>query len=90
VSRRQSVGNLALAGYDDIFSVRQTNNGECVEDIPLAELHPPEFHPFQVNDDDAMYRLAESVKQYGVGEPGLAWIRADGGYSYYAVTAYSS
>jgi ParB family chromosome partitioning protein len=33
-----------------------------------------------VNDDDAMFRLAESVKEYGVREPGIARPRTDGGY----------
>jgi len=49
-------------------------------EIPLTELHPPEFHPFQVNDDEDMYRLAMSVKQYGVREPGLARPCSKGGY----------
>jgi len=76
-----TVGSLALAGYDDIFNAGRVNNGsETVEEIPLAELFPPEFHPFQVNDDEAMTRLTDSVKQYGVREPGLVRPRAEGGY----------
>ena len=47
-------------------------------EIPLAELYPPDFHPFNVNDDDSMKALVESVKQYGVREPGLARKREDG------------
>jgi len=79
--RNKTIGNLALVGYDDIFNVESGNaDGERIVQIPLAELHPPDFHPFQVNDDDAMYRLAESVKEYGVREPGLVRPRADGGY----------
>ena len=54
--------------------------GERVAELPLAELFPPEFHPFHVNDDEAMSRLVASVKQYGVREPGLARPRTDGGY----------
>ena len=79
--RNKTVGNLALVGYDDIFNIENGNvDGELVAQIPLAELHAPEFHPFQVNDDEAMNRLAESVKENGVREPGLARPRADGGY----------
>ena len=52
----------------------------CVIEIPLTDLHPPGFHPFQVNDDAAMQRLAKSVKRYGVREPGIARPRAEGGY----------
>jgi ParB family chromosome partitioning protein len=79
--RDKTMGNLALASYDDIFDVGLANtDGERIIQIPLSELFPPEFHPFQVNDDDAMYRLAVSVKNEGVREPGIARPRAEGGY----------
>ena len=80
--RNQTAGNLALASFDDIFNTAGIINAdeERIIEIALAELHPPEFHPFQVNDDDAMYRLAESVRQDGVREPGLVRPRASGGY----------
>ena len=79
--KQRTSGNLALAGYDDIFNAGKSNGeGESIVEIPLAELHPPEFHPFQVNDDTAMYRLAMSVKQNGVREPGIVRPRAEGGY----------
>jgi ParB family chromosome partitioning protein len=51
-----------------------------ITEIRLEELHPPDFHLFQVSDDDSMKMLVESVRQYGVREPGLARIRDDGGY----------
>ena len=64
----KTVGNLALAGYEDIFKASTRNiSSECIVMIPLTELHPPEYHPFQVNDDEFMNRLAEGVKEYGVG-----------------------
>ena len=60
--------NLALEGFGDIFQstidtavdadeskMGESNaSGENIVQIPLGELHPPEFHPFHVNDDDAM------------------------------------
>jgi ParB family chromosome partitioning protein len=61
---------LAFASYNDIFNLDA--DGVRIEEIPLAELHAPENHPFQVNDDAAMERLVESVREYGVREPGLA------------------
>jgi ParB family chromosome partitioning protein len=79
--RNKTAGNLALAGYDDIFQSSVIPiKGECIVEMPLEELHPPEFHPFQVNDDMSMYRLAGKIKRYGVLAPGLARPRADGGY----------
>jgi ParB family chromosome partitioning protein len=64
-------GQLTLADF-------YAQLGECVRELPLAELFPPDPHPFLVQDDDAMTRLAESVKQFGVREPGLARPRTDG------------
>ena len=85
--------NLSLSGYTDIFASTvetattepTTPNatgtiGECIVEIPLSELHPPEFHPFHVNDDEAMERLTANINHYGVREPGLARPRAGGGY----------
>ena len=52
-------------------------SGERVLDLPITQLHPPEFHPFQVNDDAEMDRLVKNIKKYGVREPGLARARCD-------------
>jgi len=52
-------------------------NSERIVQLPLEELHPPEFHPFQVNDDEEMDRLAENIKTFGVREPGLVRPRRD-------------
>jgi ParB family chromosome partitioning protein len=74
----KTTSGLSLAGFDDIFNLGA--DGVQVTEIPLAELFPLEFHPFNVVNDDAMQNLAESIRQYGVREPGLARERADGGY----------
>ena len=76
--RNQTTGNLALAGYNDIFNIG--SGGDTITEIALDELHEPECHPFQVNNDDAMMALVESIRQSGVREPGLARPRAEGGY----------
>jgi ParB family chromosome partitioning protein len=75
------MGNLALAKASEIFkSTAARQDGERVVEIPLAELYPPEFHPFHVLDDESMARLAKNIKRYGVREPGLARPREGGGY----------
>jgi ParB family chromosome partitioning protein len=72
-------GNLALTGFDDIFSASGLlKEGEVIVEILLTELFPPEFHPFQVNDDPAMQRLARNIKNRGVRRPGVARVRAEG------------
>jgi len=81
MSRNKTYGNLALVGYDDIFRSSSTPiSGESIVEVPLTELHPPEFHPFHVLDDANMTRLSLNIKKYGVREPGLARPRIDGGY----------
>ena len=81
MSRNKTNGNLALVSFDDIFkSSAAPISGEVVVEIPLSELHPPEFHPFHVLDDQNMKRLSDNIKRYGVREPGLARTRVDGGY----------
>jgi ParB family chromosome partitioning protein len=74
----KSIGNLALTGFGDIFNVDTPNNG--VTEIALNELHAPDCHPFRVNNDEQMKQLVESVREYGVREPGLARPHPDGGY----------
>jgi ParB family chromosome partitioning protein len=79
--KTKTTGNLALANFGDIFNVNTAQaDGERVVEIPLVDLYPPEFHPFLVLDNDAMTRLAVSVKENGVREPGLARLRVGGGY----------
>jgi ParB family chromosome partitioning protein len=75
------IGTSALESYNDIFQSTVTPaDGERIAHIHLSELYPPDYHPFQVNDDDAMTRLSESIREYGVQEPGVARLRAEGGY----------
>jgi len=79
--KQKTNGNLALVGFDDIFKSSVTLlKGETIVDMPIAQLHPPEFHPFHVFDDPSMTRLMKSIVQHGVREPGLARPRVAGDY----------
>ena len=74
-------GNLALKGLDDLFSteeIRQEEQREQVQQIPIDALHPFTNHPFKVLDDEAMTRTVESIAQYGVLAPLIARPRPDG------------
>ena len=76
-------GNLALKGLDDLFSteeIRQEEQREQVQQIPIDALHPFTNHPFKVLDDEAMTRTVESIAQYGVLSPLIARPRPEGGY----------
>ncbi len=79
--KKQVAGTSALKDNGDTFrSSVSSVDGERILHIPLSDLYPPDYHPFQVNDDLAMTRLAESVRHYGVREPGIARPRPEGGY----------
>jgi ParB family chromosome partitioning protein len=72
-----------LASYEAIFEssdMRVSDGKEKVIEIPLADLHPFEKHPFKVLDDGSMNDTAESVKQFGVLIPGVVRPREAGGY----------
>ncbi len=75
--------NVSLSSYDEIFSTEETrsqDNLEKIQNLPLAELHPFQNHPFKVVDDEAMQRTVESVARYGVLAPAIARPRPAGGY----------
>ena len=53
---------------------------EQVVQIPLAELHSFEGHPFKVLDDESMEQTVESIKQIGIAVPLIVRPDPDGGY----------
>ena len=80
---KSSAKKVKLASVDDLFSTEESRadvGREKVMEIPLAELHAFEGHPFKVKDDESMLETAESVRQYGVLVPAIARPRAEGGY----------
>jgi len=54
-----------------------TFNETQIIEILLTDLHPPEFNPFLVLENDGLTRLTDSIREYGVREPGLARPRKD-------------
>lgn len=80
---KSSAKKVKLASVDDLFSTEESRadvGREKVMEIPLAELHAFEGHPFKVKDDESMLETVESVRQYGVLVPAIARPRAEGGY----------
>ena len=45
---------------------------EQVRSIPISQLYPFQYHPFQVRDDEAMAALCGSIQEYGILSPLLA------------------
>ena len=54
--------------------------GEQIQQVPVAELHPFKDHPFKVLDDEAMMKTVESMARFGVLNPLIVRPRAEGGY----------
>ena len=46
-------------------------NGEKVVEIPISQIHDFPDHPYQVNDDESMMELVESIKTRGLIQPVL-------------------
>ena len=53
---------------------------ECIQLIPLTELHPFQNHPFKVKQDAELENLTGSIRAVGTITPALARPRTDGGY----------
>ena len=54
--------------------------GEQIQQVPVAELHPFKDHPFKVMDDEAMLKIVESVARFGLLTPLVVRPRQEGGY----------
>lgn len=75
--------NIKLTSLDDLFSTEESRTEaekERVQDIPIAEIDDFPDHPFQVNMDDAMSEMVESIKRFGVLSPAVARQKEDGRY----------
>ena len=74
---------FGLPTLDELFST-QENRDERLTDkvvnLPIAEISGFPNHPFQVNVDEEMLELAESIRQYGVLSPAIVRPKSDGGY----------
>ena len=80
---REYGSNINLPSLDNLFSSEQERQDaklEKIQILPLTKLHPFRNHPFQVRDDDEMYKMVDSIKEYGVMTPAIVRPRKDGGY----------
>ena len=77
-----STSKIKMESFDDLFggSSAQEIGAEQIINAPLADLHEFKDHPFKVLDDEKMEETTESIRLYGVLVPGIARLRAGGGY----------
>lgn len=79
---RKGQKDIQLPSYNELLGIDDfVNHGaDQIVEVPLSELHPFKDHPFQVRDDEKMEETVESIRNYGVLNPGLVRPRAEGGY----------
>lgn len=80
---------ITLPGVDELFTSQSERNEASlagVTEIPLSLIDAFPGHPFQVNDDEEMARLAESITESGVLVP--LTVRASGTERYELVSGH--
>lgn len=79
---RKPKKEIQLTSYDELLGIDETVDPRMdkVIEVPLTDLYAFQNHPFKVLDDEKMEETAESIRNYGVLNPGLVRPRAEGGY----------
>lgn len=79
---RKPKKEIQLTSYEDLLGIdeRVDSPMDQVMEVPLTDLYPFRNHPFKVLDDEKMEETVESIRNYGVLNPGLVRPRAEGGY----------
>lgn len=80
---RKSDFTLPTNTLDDLFSSQEERDEakkQRITEIPLELIDPFPNHPFKVIDDEEMFNLAESIKEYGVMTPAIVRRKEDGRY----------
>lgn len=79
---RRPTKEIKLTSYDDLLGINESENtfSDKVVEVPLCELFSFKKHPFKVRDDEKMQETVESIRNYGILNPGLVRPRAEGGY----------
>lgn len=75
--------NFHLPSADDLFSTeaeREDAKLKRIYDIPLDQIDDFPKHPFQVNEDDDMRALVDSIKENGILTPATVRLKEDGRY----------
>lgn len=78
----RSVNGL-LTSVDSLFTTQQERDEVSLKkiyDIPISEIDDFPEHPYQVNDDEDMDRLVESIKERGIITPATVRKKDDGRY----------
>ena len=76
--KSRSASKIKLTSYDDLIGGAVSKDD--IQEIPIGQLRDFVNHPFNVNDDDEMNELVESIKTQGVLTALLVRPSKKGGY----------
>ncbi len=71
---------IKISGLEYLYDNGKLSKSDTLRNIPLKELFTFRDHPFLVVDDEKMEETVESIRKYGVINPGIARPRKGGGY----------
>ncbi|MBP3233038.1 MAG: ParB/RepB/Spo0J family partition protein [Eubacterium sp.] len=71
---------IKISDLEYLYDNGNLSNSDTLRNIPLKELFTFRDHPFLVVDDEKMAETVESIRKYGVLNPGIARPRKGGGY----------
>ncbi len=69
---------MSLFSADDLFLSQAERDNGRLENVRIDEILPFKNHTFKVIDNDEMYELSDSIKEYGVWQPGIAFHNEEG------------
>lgn len=75
--------DFELPALDDFFKTQEERDEaklKKIYEIPIAEIDDFPDHPFKVIDDEDMFNLVESIKEYGIITPAIVRKKEDGRY----------
>lgn len=75
--------DFELPALDDFFKTQEEREEaklKKIYEIPIAEIDDFPDHPFKVIDDEDMFNLVESIKEYGIITPAIVRKKEDGRY----------
>ena len=79
---RKPSKDIQFTSYESLLGIESENIDitDKIIQVPIAELHTFDNHPFKVCDDEKMQETIDSIRENGVLVPGIVRKRQSGGY----------
>lgn len=79
---RKPSKDIQFTSYESLLGIESENIDitDKIIQVPIAELHTFDNHPFKVCDDEKMQETIDSIRENGVLVPGIVRKRKSGGY----------